>query len=132
NLTLNRRSRAEIERLAGDESAVCMTLELEDRFARHGLIGLGLLVPSEGNPDIAVIDTLLLSCRVIGRTAERHLLSHLGRAARAKGFTRMRGMYVPGPRNGLVADLYPKLGFASLNGDEGCWEYDLAVSGSIE
>ncbi|HEY6397496.1 MAG TPA: HAD-IIIC family phosphatase [Solirubrobacteraceae bacterium] len=132
NLTLNRRSGAEIERLAGDEAAVCMTLELEDRFARHGLIGLGLLVPSEGDPDIAVIDTLLLSCRVIGRTAERHLLAHLGRAAKAKGFTRLRGMYVPGPRNGLVADLYPKLGFASLNGDEGCWEYDLAGNGPIE
>jgi FkbH-like protein len=132
NLTLNRRSRGEIERLARDSSAICMTLELEDRFARHGLIGLGLLVASDDDPRTAVIDTLLLSCRVIGRTAEVHLLAHLGRAASDKGFSRMRGMYVPGPRNGLVADLYPRLGFTSANGHDGCWEYDLAGNGPIE
>jgi FkbH-like protein len=132
NLTLNRRSRAEIERLAEEQSSICMTLELEDRFARHGLIGLGLLIAGEDDPGVAVIDTLLLSCRVIGRTAEVHLLSHLGREAEAMGFTRLRGMYVPGPRNGLVADLYPKLGFASANGDEPCWDYDLIRKGPIE
>jgi FkbH-like protein len=131
NLTLNRRSRAEIERLIHDQTAICMTLELEDRFARHGVIGLGLIVPSDDDPGTAVIDTLLLSCRVIGRTAEVHLLSHLARAARAKGFSRMRGMYVPGSRNGLVADLYPSLGFVSANGHDG-WEYDLAANGPME
>src|SRR2546423_13567551 len=73
NLTLNRRTREDLERLAGGDDVTCMTLELEDRFARHGLIGLGILRRSEDDPLTAVIDTLLLSCRVIGRTAELHL-----------------------------------------------------------
>ena len=103
NLTLRRHSREEIQRLADDESAICLTLELEDRFARHGLIGLGFVVPSDEDPDTAMIDTLLLSCRVIGRTAETHLLSHLVREAVAHRFSRLRGIYVPGPRNALVA-----------------------------
>ena len=94
NLTLRRRGRAEIERLAQDPAAACMTLELEDRFARHGLIGLGIVVASDDEPDVAVIDTLLLSCRVIGRTAENHLISHLARAASGLGFARLRGTYV--------------------------------------
>ena len=132
NLTLNRRTREELERLSGRDGVICMTLELEDRFARHGLIGLGLLTPSDEDPATALIDTLLLSCRVIGRTAEVHLLSHLGRRALQRGFARLRGVYVPGPRNALVADLYPSLGFAPVGEETGCWEYDLADKGPLE
>ena len=132
NLTLNRRTREEIEHLAGDDGVISVTLELEDRFARHGVIGLGMLVPSQDDPATATIDTLLLSCRVIGRTAEVHLLSHLGRRALEHGFARLRGIYVPGPRNALVADLYPRLGFVSVGGDGHRWEYDLADNGPLE
>jgi len=102
NLTLRRHTREQIAGLADDPAAVCLTLELEDRFARHGTIGLGILVPSESDPATAEIDTLLLSCRVIGRTAELHLLSHLAREAIARGYTRLRGTYVEGPRNAAV------------------------------
>ena len=130
NLTLNRRTREEIERVAGEDGSVCVTLELEDRFARHGLIGLGVLRRSEDDAETAMIDTLLLSCRVIGRTAEVHLISHLGRRALELGFQRLRGVYVPGPRNSLVADLYPRLGFQPVE-HEHCWEYDLASNGPI-
>ncbi len=132
NLTLRRHTRQEIERLAARPGAICMTLELEDRFARHGLIGLGFVLPSEEDPSVGVIDTLLMSCRVIGRTAENHLLGHLGRAAAGAGVARLRGIYVPGPRNALVADLYPRLGFVASDDDEHRWDYDLSGQGPIE
>jgi FkbH-like protein len=132
NLTLQRRTRAEIEQLTGHEGAICVTLELADRFADHGLIGLGMLTRSDEDSATATIDTLLLSCRVIGRTAEVHLLSHLSRRALDSGIERLRGVYVPGPRNALVADLYPRVGFAPVDGLEHCWEYDLLASGPLE
>jgi FkbH-like protein len=132
NLTLRRHSREEIEHLLEDRVSICRTLELEDRFASHGLIGLAIARPSEQDGETALIDTLLLSCRVIGRTAEVHMLAHLSAAALERGFNRMRGVYVPGPRNALVADMYPRLGFASCEEQDGCWEYDLAANGPIE
>lgn len=132
NLTLRRHSREAIERLAEDGESICRTLALEDRFAGHGLIGLAIVRADDDDGEIALIDTLLMSCRVIGRTAEVHLLAHLSAAALERGFTRMRGEYVPGPRNALVAELYPRLGFASIDGEEHCWEYDLAANGPIE
>ena len=95
------------------------------------MIGLAIAVADEEEPGTAVIDTLLLSCRVIGRTAEVHMLSHVSAAALERRFSRMRGMYVPGPRNALVADLYPSLGFLPCE-LEGCWEYDLAANGPIQ
>lgn len=131
NLTLRRHSREEIERFAGDSATICRTLELDDRFASHGLIGLAIARPSEESRETAVIDTLLLSCRVIGRTAERHMLAHLSVAAIEQGFNRMRGVYVPGPRNALVADMYPRLGFVAC-ADDWCWEYDLRSNGPIQ
>ncbi len=131
NLTLRRHSREQIEHFVADGAAICRTLELEDRFASHGLIGLAVVLPDEEDRETAVIDTLLLSCRVIGRTAEIHMLAHLSAAAIEQGFRRLRGLYVPGPRNALVADVYPRLGFAACEAD-GCWEYDLAANGPIE
>ncbi len=132
NLTLRRRSREQIESLWADGRVICRTLALADRFADHGLVGLGVVVASEDDPDTAEIDTLLLSCRVIGRTAERHLLSHLAREASAAGYRRIRGTYVPGPRNALVAELYPALGFASAGPNGACWELDLSGSSPLD
>jgi FkbH-like protein len=133
NLTLRRHPHGEIERLMDDPTAICRTLELEDRFASHGLIGLAIALPAEDDPATALIDTLLLSCRVIGRTAESHLLAHIGEAAIERGFRRLRGLYEPGPRNALVADLYPRLGFQGVatagGGWQRSWEWDLQAGG---
>jgi FkbH-like protein len=132
NLTLRRRSREEIAGIAADDRAICRTLTLADRFADHGLVGLGLLLASAEDPRTAEIDTLLLSCRVIGRTAEVHLLSHLAREAGAAGYRRIRGTYVAGPRNALVAELYAKLGFVAAGDDGACWELDISAGCPIE
>ncbi len=133
NLTLVRRTREELRGLLEPGAVLAKTLALSDRFADHGLIGLALAVADPDDPRTAVVDTLLLSCRVIGRTAEVHLLAHLSRAALSAGFARLRGVYVPGPRNGLVAELYPKLGFTAVPGSAGrAWERDLAAHGPLE
>ena len=124
NLTTRRRTRGELAALATDPGWRCYTLALRDTFADHGTVGV-LLLRLDG--PVAEIDTLLLSCRVIGRTAERRLLATAATAARAAGCTRLRGSYLRSDRNGLVADLYPELGFAACapNGSRCTYEYDL-------
>jgi FkbH-like protein len=128
NLTLVRRTPEQVERLIGRPRTICRTLELEDRFARHGIVGVAFALPDAEDAATAVLDTLLLSCRVIGRTAERHLVAHLAGAASELGYERLRGLYVPGPRNSLVADLYSKLGFVEV----GASRWDLALDGTFE
>jgi FkbH-like protein len=131
NLTLLRRTVEEVSLLAAEPNAICKTLELDDRFAEHGIVGLVLARPAADEPATIELDTLLLSCRVIGRTAERHLLSHVSRIAHGRGCTRLRGSYVPGPRNKLVADLYSRLGFKPVPGHDHIWDYDLATQGPL-
>lgn len=116
NLTTRRHSAEQAAALADDPGWVCLTLSLRDRFADHGLVGVGF---AELRGEQAVVDTLLLSCRAIGRTAEQLLLAELGRAAESAGCRVLVGCYRPTDRNAVVAELYPRLGFAPAQTEPG-------------
>ena len=125
NLTTRRRTEQEVAALAADPRWICLALSLRDRLADHGTVGVGFAV-LQG--DEAVVDTLLLSCRVIGRTAERLLLGELGRAAAERGCTTLVGCYRATDRNALVADLYPQLGFSPRGAAQGEQRYRLPLA----
>jgi FkbH-like protein len=110
NLVTRRRSAEMIRALAGDPRWVCLCLSLSDRFADHGVVGVGFAAI---DGECALVDTLLLSCRVIGRTAERLLLAELGRAAAQRGCSVLVGAYRSSERNAVVSALYPDLGFVA-------------------
>ena len=61
--------------------------------------------------DALLIDTWLMSCRVLGRGMEQFVLNTLVGRARKLGMKYVRGEYVPTPKNGMVKDHYSKLGF---------------------
>ncbi len=84
NLNGRRRSREDIEARLADPGHVLWAVEVADRFGRYGIVGL-----IAGRPDAGVlrIDSLLLSCRVLGREVEFALLAGLGRYCREKGLT---------------------------------------------
>jgi FkbH-like protein len=109
NLTARRYSRERLGQMLDHPDWRCFMLSLEDRFADHGNVGLLLMRLADTT---AEIETLLLSCRVIGRTAERTLIATAAAEARAVGCAWLIGTYVPTERNALVAALYQDLGFA--------------------
>ena len=119
NLTLRRYTDSELqEMLAADH--VMVGASLVDRFGDHGRI-LALIGHYE---DAALlIDCWVMSCRVIGRGVETVVLNRLAELGAAAGATRLEGRYVAGPRNGLVADHYQRLGFAVVG--EGHWQLAL-------
>ena len=125
NLTTRRRTEQEVAALAADPHWICVALSLRDRLADHGIVGVGFAV-LQG--DEAVVDTLLMSCRVIGRTAEQLLLGELGRAAAGRGCTTFVGCYRATDRNALVADLYPRLGFSPQGAVDGEQRYSLPLA----
>jgi predicted enzyme involved in methoxymalonyl-ACP biosynthesis len=57
-----------------------------------------------------------MSCRVFSRTAEQFILRRLIEIAHGMGATRLLGEYLPTARNGIVADLFPRLGFTPADG----------------
>ncbi|MCG6538702.1 HAD-IIIC family phosphatase [Pseudomonas sp. KSR10] len=113
NLTTRRYSEAEVERIAGDPRSVTLAIRLADKFGDNGLISVVLARPDASvGADELLIDSWLMSCRVLGRQVEDAVLEVLARAAVAAGYRALIGEYRPTERNGMVAEHYPRLGFA--------------------
>ena len=108
NLTTRRYTVAELEALAADPAAEAYTLALSDRFGDSGITGLAILRFLDGT---AEVDTLLLSCRVLGRRVEDAFLAFLAERARERGARFLAGRYVESPRNEQVRSFYADRGF---------------------
>lgn len=120
NLTTRRHSAGEIEAMIRS-GAIALWLRLADRFGESGLVATALARP---DGEKWVIDTFLLSCRVIGRGVETALLAHLAERIAQRGGKFVAGEYLPTAKNALVAEFYARHGFDSCGG--GWWETNLS------
>jgi FkbH-like protein len=115
NVTTKRYSNADLLGMLDDPAWVTRTVALQDRFGDNGLISV-LLTKAEH--DALVIDTWLMSCRVLKRGVEAFVLNHLVALAKSRGLSRLVGEYIPTAKNGIVRDLYHSLGFSRTAEDE--------------
>lgn len=131
NLTTRRYTEAEVRALLSDSAAVHLQFRLLDRFGDNGVISviIGRLTP-EGS---LLIDTWLMSCRVLGRQVECAVLNVLVRRASRLGVTHLVGIYRPTPKNEMVKEHYSALGFRLSAEQEGetRWWLDLGVYGEL-
>ncbi len=125
NLTTKRRTEAEIQRLMADPRYFGFTMRLADRFGDHGLISI--VICSFGDDGTLEIDTWLMSCRVLKRQVEEEVLNEIVRLANETACKQIKGVYLPTAKNGMVKDLYPSLGFRTINDDETHSEFELTV-----
>lgn len=121
NLTTRRHGAGEIEAMIRS-GAVALWLRLADRFGDSGLVATALARP---DGERWVVDTFLLSCRVIGRGVETALLARLAACVAQHGGRVLVGEYLPTARNGLVAEFYVRHGFDSCG--DGLWQMNLAA-----
>ncbi len=133
NLTTKRYSEADIRMLMNDSKVLTFQMRLADRFGDNGTIALliGRLTPEYD----LLMDTWLMSCRVLGRQVEESCLNILAERARSIGARNIRGEYRPTAKNGMVRELFGKLGFAKVETDaEGNseWLLDLDLFGPKE
>ena len=110
NVTTKRYTLAEMEKAAADPDSIGLYCRLSDRFGDHGLISVVL---GHIAGDALEMDLWLMSCRVLKRDVERTLLDSLVSRAKARGVRTIHGYYLPTPKNGMVADLFSKLGFTA-------------------
>ncbi|MBH5369004.1 HAD-IIIC family phosphatase [Bradyrhizobium glycinis] len=126
NLTTRRYTESQIEQLEGDGEAVTMHARLVDKFGDNGIIGV--VICRLSRPGTWLIDTWLMSCRVLGRCVEQAVLGELLLRARAAGIATLEGLYIPTERNEMVRDHYGKLGFTRIDvGSDGSSRWELSV-----
>jgi FkbH-like protein len=130
NLTTRRRSAAEVEEFAAAKGGQAIVVRVRDRFGDAGVVGLAL---ARNQGDLCHIDSLLLSCRVIGRGIETALLAYLGENARRTGASRLVGEFIATKKNTPCAAFYSDHGFTQIaqseeSPDSIFYELDLTTS----
>jgi FkbH-like protein len=122
NLSLKRRSTSDLAAM-GDRFSI-LVIEASDRFGDYGLVGVCILErPSlQGGP--FQLDTLLMSCRVLGRGVEEAALHGLANLVKAGGGDKIVAPLVAGPRNQPIVDFLNRNGFRSA--DESKYTVDVA------
>ncbi len=103
NFSTRRRGEAEMRSLG--DGATVLAVRVSDRFGDYGLVGVVIATEAA---DALEVDTLLLSCRVLGRGVEYEMVAHLGRLALARGKAIVRLPLVRTPKN------EPALAFADV------------------
>jgi len=128
NLTTRRYSEAQIDGFRTSDSTDVVLVRASDRFGSHGVIGTAIV---EREASAARIDTLLLSCRVIGRGVETALLSWIVDRARGAGMDRVDGEFIATAKNQPAAEFYESNGFtlAGADGEHTYWTLDPATAG---
>ncbi|HEX2675793.1 MAG TPA: HAD-IIIC family phosphatase [Polyangiales bacterium] len=108
NFTTKRRSEAEIQQL-GEQRLECLRVSVRDRFGDYGLVGV-MIFGTDFDSATLRIDTLLLSCRVLGRGVEHAMLRQLGQLARERGLSRLEAPFAPTKKNQPALNFLESLG----------------------
>lgn len=119
NLTTKRYTEHDIEMLL-EKGARIYTGEVEDRFGNYGITILAILT-KEGT--VAMLDTYLMSCRVMGRGIEFAFMNHILGELQNFGITVLRTEYIPTPKNMPSQNFLSEASFAKVG--EGVYEYDV-------
>ena len=128
NLTTIRYSEAELRAMVDATTVRGITVRLEDRLGDNGIIAVGI-VRKDG--DDALMDTWIMSCRVLGRGVEELTLAAFADLARQLQCRRLVGRYRRTAKNELVAGLYTRLGFSALGSDGDDLRFELALDGFV-
>jgi FkbH-like protein len=112
NLTTKRYTEPEVASLIDDPDCFTLQVRLLDDLGDNGMISV-IICRAKGRRWL--IDTWLMSCRVLGRRVEEAVLSELVISARRSGIDEIEGMYIPTQRNQMVAEHYRLLGFRPLD-----------------
>jgi len=114
NLTTIRYGESDLRRFAQDADAAPFCIRLADRLGDNGIIAAVIIRKVDAD---AVIDTWIMSCRVLGRRVEDLTVQLIVERAGRLGCRRVVGRYTPTAKNGIVENLYRQHGFSEAGSD---------------
>jgi len=122
NLTTKRYTESQIEEFSQSPEWCVRYLEVKDRFGSNGIVGVAILHFDDEN---AVIDSFLMSCRIIGRSIEDAFLLDCIECAKDRQCKTITGQYIPTKKNVIVQEFYKNQNFApaTLNKTEAGLNY---------
>ncbi|RYZ50030.1 MAG: HAD-IIIC family phosphatase, partial [Sphingobacteriales bacterium] len=129
NLTTKRYTEQQVQQFMEQQGGRIFALSVRDKFGDSGLTGMAIVVPDEQDEQTAVIDSFLLSCRVIGRNIEYAFLNYIIDGLKASGFKRVQASFAPTKKNEQVSAFYENAGMQSVErSDDGGNSYTLELT----
>ncbi|WP_404306599.1 HAD-IIIC family phosphatase [Neorhodopirellula lusitana] len=117
NSSLVRRTTSEVRQHLGALNQQAIAVEVSDKFGDYGLVGF---IHCESQSQCLHVNSIILSCRALGRGVEYHMLRHLGQIAFAAGLQEIHVAFVPGDRNQPAANFLKSIGEEySVAGEQG-------------
>ena len=90
-------------------------IKVEDKFGDLGITGIAIL---KIDGEEAIIDSFMLSCRILGRKIENEFLKFIMNIAFEKGFKIIKSSYIKTPKNVQTENFYKDFGFDVISSDE--------------
>jgi len=129
NLTTRRYSENDIVKLLENPDNAVFTLSIQDKFGDYGLTGVCIV---EKNRQQGIIDTLLLSCRILGRKLEQVFVNYcLTRLETQWNVTEWQAEYIPTSKNAQVSDFWLQFGFEEYSHSSIVTQYKLCADRRI-
>ena len=128
NVTTFRYTEGDVAKRMGEPDWILATTTVKDRFGDNGIVGITM---ARHVGSALEIDTLLLSCRVIGRTVETAMLAHLCDEGRQRGAATIEALVIPTAKNAPARDVFERHGFVKVDEDASGttrWRLDLATA----
>ena len=123
NLTTVRYTESQVEKFMKEDNSYVFSALVRDKFGDSGLTAVCIITENEATS--ATVDTLLMSCRVIGRNIEIFFMDHILNFLKEKGYSTVFAKYIPTAKNPQVESFYEKMGFSVNKTENGVKYYSL-------
>ena len=128
NLTTCRYTESQVDQFTTDKKHEVYAMFVKDKFGDNGLTGVCIAKKDEKDPKNVIIDSLLMSCRIIGRNIEFVYVSHIIKDLANKGYQLLTADFIPTKKNIQVEDFYDKVGFNLIENIDGAKRYTLNIA----
>lgn len=124
NVTTKRYTENEIRSFMESEKNIVFALGVIDKYGDYGITGVAIL-NLDGTH--GKFDTLLLSCRVLGRNIELSFIDEIVKSLLKKGITKLTAHYHKTLKNEQVELLFDNLAFTPINMKDNQKEYFMNI-----
>jgi len=108
NLTTKRYQEDEIISIANEKDKIVECAKVSDKFGDNGITGVYIVEKMDTE---WIIESFLLSCRIIGRGVENVLINQLIERAKKENIKKIKGKFIPTQKNKPAENFYQEFGF---------------------
>jgi FkbH-like protein len=130
NLTTYRYTENQVDHFMADKKHEVYSMFVKDKFGDNGLTGVCIAKEDVKDAKNVILDSLLMSCRIIGRNIEFVYVSHIIKDLANKGYQTLTAEYIPTKKNAQVEDFYDKVGLKLIENIDGTKLYSLNIANS--